>query len=154
MGLARSLRALVDQFGGAQDDYDDYDDDAFAGSAEFERGDEALGHSPLARERAVTPLAIVRPPRVEFALLTPQDFAAAQQIADRLRAGRPVIVDLQSCAQDLSKRLTDFCSGLAYALEGDLEYIGETVVLLVPHNFELSSDAPGSLRERRFFNQI
>jgi cell division inhibitor SepF len=173
MGLAQALRAVVGQFSGADDDYHDYDDDAFAGLAEFERGDDApqrergcsadfdeiyrdesLRRSPQARERASRPLAIVRPPRIEFSLVTPQDFAAAQQIADRVRADSPVIVDLQSCGRDLSERLIDFCSGLTYALEGSLEYIGEDVVLLVPHNVELSSEAPGGLRERRFFNQV
>ena len=163
MGLAQSLRAVVDQFGGAHDDYDEYDD-AFAGPVELERGgsadydeiyrDESLRHSPPARERAARPLGLVRPPRIEFSLVTPQDFDDAQQIADRLRADSPVIVDLQSCGRDLSKRLTDFCSGLTYALDGSLQYVGEKVVLLVPHNVELSSEAPGGVHERRFFNQV
>jgi cell division inhibitor SepF len=96
----------------------------------------------------------VRPQRLEFALITPQDFTAAQLIADRLRAGRPVIVDLQACGPDSSKRLTDFCSGLTYALEGSLQCIGETVIVLLPHGVEVSSDAPGSLPERRFFNRV
>ena len=174
MGLAQSLRAVVGQFGGARDDYDDYyDDDAFAGPVDFERGDEAprrergggadydatyRDESPLrpqeARQRAARPLALVRPPRIEFSLVTPQDFNDAQQIADRLRADSPVIVDLQSCGRDLSKRLTDFCSGLTYALKGSLQHIGEKVVLLAPRNFELSSEAPSGLHERRFFNQV
>jgi len=174
MGLAQSLRAVVGQFGGARDDYDDYyDDDAFSGPVELESGDEARprergggddydtiyrDESPLrpqqARLRAARPLALVRPPRIEFSLVTPQDFNDAQQIADRLRADSPVIVDLQSCGRDLSKRLTDFCSGLTYALEGSLQHIGEKVMLLAPPNVELSSEAPGSLHERRFFNQV
>ena len=174
MGLGQSLRAVVGQFSGAHDDYDDYaDDDAFAGPVEFETGDDAqrrerggsadfdeiyrdesLRRSRQARQRAARPLAVVRPPRIEFSLVTPQDFDDAQQIAARLRADSPVIVDLQSCGRDLSKRLTDFCSGLTYALEGSLQYIGETVVLLAPHKVELASEAPGGLHERRFFNQV
>jgi len=174
MGLARSLRAVVGQFSGARDDYEDYDDDdAFAGLLECESGDEApqrrrggsadydeiyRDESPArpreARDRAVRPLAIVRPPHVEFCLVVPQDFDDAQQIADRLRAGGPVIVDLQGCEAELAKRVIDFCSGLTYALEGSLEYLGEKVVLLTPHNVELSSQAPGGLHERRFFNQV
>ena len=143
-----------------------------AGSAEYERDeaprrergasadyddiyrDEPLRRSPSAGERAARPLALVRPPRLGFSLVTPQDFDAAQQIADHLRADSLVIVDLQGCGQDLAKRLTDFCSGLTYALEGSLEYIGEKVVLLAPHNVELSSEALGGLQERRFFNQV
>jgi cell division inhibitor SepF len=147
MGIAQSLRALVGQFSGAHDDYeDDYDDDdACGGPAELENG---------SGERAARPFSVVRPPRIEFSLVTPRDFADSQEIADRLRAGAPVIVDLQNCGCDESKRLTDFCSGLSYALEGSLQCIGETVVLLAPRNFELSSDAVDGLNERRFFNQV
>jgi len=147
MGIAQSLRAVVGQFSGADDAYEDYydDDDASVGQADLEN---------CSGERAVRPLAVVRPPRVEFALVTPRDFDDAQEIADRVRAGSPVIVDLQSCEQDLAKRLIDFCSGLAYALEGSVQYVGETVILLAPRNFELSSDAVDGLNERRFFNQV
>ena len=173
MGLGASLRALVGQLGGAHGD-DDYDDYAgFAAPAESARGDEVQRRersrsadydeiyvddsrvrSQQARERGARPLAVVRPPRVAFSLLTPQDFDDAQQIADRLRAGTPVIVDMGSCGRDLSTRLTDFCSGLTYALECSLQSIGETVVLLVPHDVELSSEATARFLEKGFFNQV
>jgi cell division inhibitor SepF len=175
MGLAQALRAVVDQFGGARDDYDDYDDyddDALTGPSGYERDEaprrarggsadyddiyrgEPLRRSPSARERDVRPLSLVRPPRLGFSLVSPQDFDAAQQIADHLRADGLVIVDLESCGQDLAKRLTDFCSGLTYALEGSLQHISEQVLLLAPHNVELSSESSGGLRERRFFNRV
>ena len=143
MGLGQSLRSVVGQFGGASDGYDDYDgydDDAFAGSEES--------------DRASRPLALVRPERIEFSLVTPQGFDDVQQIADSLRADTPVIVDLQTCGPDLSKRVIDFCSGLTYALDGSLEYLGEKVVLLAPLKVELSSEAAGGLQEGRFFNQV
>jgi len=165
MGLAQSLRAVVGQFGGAPDDYDDYaDDDAFAGPEESERGDSAgydeiyrdepLRRSPRARERDPRPLALVRPPRTEFSLVAPQDFDDAQHIADRLRADVPVIVDLQSCGPELAKRLTDFCSGLVYALDGSLELLDDRVLLLAPRDLALSSEAAAGFLEKGFFNQI
>lgn len=164
MGLGQSLRAVVGQLGGAHTYDDDYNDDAFAVRVAFESGDsdecdaiyrdESFVPPRQAKQRSGRPLAIVRPAGVQFSLVSPQDFDDARQIADRLRAGGPVIVDLQGCGPDLSKRLTDFCSGLAYALEGRLQCIGETVVLLAPHTVELSSEALGGLQERRFFNQV
>jgi cell division inhibitor SepF len=102
----------------------------------------------------VRPFALGRAPHFEVLLVAPHDVDDAQQIADRLRAGGPVIVDLQSSGQELSRRLTDFCSGLSYALEARLQLIGEQVVLLAPQNLELSSEAPSALQERRFFNQV
>ena len=55
-------------------------------------------------------------------------------------------------ARELAKRLVDFCSGLVYACEGDLQYVGEKVMLLAPPEVELSSGV-GGLQGRRFFNQ-
>ena len=141
MSLSQSFRAIVGQLSGADDDYEVYaDDDGLAASAEQSPG--------------VRPLAIVRPSRIEFKLVTPQDFEDAEHIAARLRAGSIVIVNLQSCGRDLSERLIDFCSGLTYALDGGLEYIGEKVVLLAPLNVGLSSQDSGEIHKRRFFNQF
>jgi cell division inhibitor SepF len=145
MSLSGSLRAAVAQFGGARDDYD-YDDYA-------DEGDEAE-RSPRAQSaRDARPLALVRPRRVVFALVVPQGFDDAQQIADHLRTGDPVIVDLQDCDRGLRERLTDFCSGLTYAVDGSVEYVGEQVLLLAPPGVELSSGIRGEPHERRFLNQ-
>jgi cell division inhibitor SepF len=150
MGLGQSLRAVVEQFGAAQDEYEDYDD--------YADDEETSAEVPPPRsrrtgERDARPLALVRPPQLGFALVAPQDFDDAKQIADRLRADGPVIVDVQSCGPELAKRLIDFCSGLTYGLEGSLEFLGEKVVLLAPHRVELSSESVSGLQERRFFNQ-
>lgn len=140
MGLAQRLRSAIDEFSGAQNAYDDYDD-----SAEAE-GSESL-------ESAPRPLALVGPPHVEFALIAPQTFEEAQQIADHFKADRPVVVNLEGCPPDLARRLVDFCSGLIYALEGRLRFVGKDVVLLAPHHVELPDAHRGGLHERRFFNQ-
>lgn len=155
MGLGQSLRAVVEQFGGAPNDYDDYDeydsvdDDALVAATDLRRADGAPR-----REWGAKPLALVRPPRIAFSLVAPQDFDDAQQIADHLRAETPVIVDLRSCAPELSKRLIDFCSGLTYARDGSLEFLGDMVVLLAPPHVELSSDSLGGLQEGRFYNRV
>lgn len=141
MGLAHTFRAVAGQFGVGSDDYDYYaDDDELTASTDY--------------DHSATPLAIVRPQRLAFSLVTPQDFDAAQRIADHLRTGTPVIVDLQTCGRELAERLIDFCSGLTYALDGSVEYLGENVVLLAPHNVELSSDALDGLQKKRFLNQL
>lgn len=183
MGLAESLRAVADSFGGFQDEYDEYDyedcadDDVRAETREPERGgshgrrsrgegagyDEIYREEPYRRSRhgggrpagdqPARPLALVRPPRTEFALVAPQDFEAAQRVADLLKGGSPVVVDLQLCDRELRKRLIDFCSGLIYAVDARLQFVGETTVLLAPDNVDPSTDEPGALQERAFFNQ-
>jgi len=144
MGLTDSLRALVGEVDAG------YDDDAYD---EPYVEEDPVG-SQQARERHVRPLAPVRPPHLEVALVVPREFEEAQQIADRLRANAPVIVDMGSCGRELEVRLIDFCSGLSYALEASLSSIGERVVLLAPHEVELTREPLGGPDAGRFFNQV
>ena len=59
-----------------------------------------------------------------FEVVRPEDFEAAQRVADRLRAGASVLIDLEGCDRALAGRLTDFASGLVYALGGSLQHVG------------------------------
>ncbi len=65
----------------------------------------------------------------------------------------PVILNLQSADNELSKRLIDFSSGLTYALNGGMQRIADKVFLLTPRNVEVSAEERARLIERGFFNQ-
>ena len=134
--------------------YDDWtDSDTAAGQVEV-----AVPAPRSAREQA----APARPRRLEAApspnvkvhLVLPRSFNDAQQIADRFKDGIPVILNLQSTDQDLSKRLIDFASGLTYALNGGMQRVADKVFLLTPRNVEVSAEERAKLLERGgFFNQ-
>jgi FtsZ-interacting cell division protein YlmF len=100
------------------------------------------------------PLELVRRPRFAFEVVAaPESFEVAQTIADRLRGGSPVLVDLRGCRAQLSGRLADFCSGLAYALEGTLQPLGRDVILLTPSHVDISGDEASAVREPGFYNR-
>jgi len=107
---------------------------------------------PTARLRGVE--AVPSPGSVKVHLVLPRSFNDAQQIADRFKQGVPVILNLQSADQDLSKRLIDFASGLTYALEGGMQRVADKVFLLTPRNVEVSAEERARMLERGgFFNQ-
>ena len=83
----------------------------------------------------------------------PKNFNDAQQIADRFKDTVPVILNLQTTDNDLSKRLIDFASGLTYALDGGMQRIADKVFLLTPRNVEVSAEERARLIEKGFFNQ-
>ena len=99
--------------------------------------------------------AVPSPASVRVHLVVPRSFNDAQQIADKFKESIPVILNLQSSDQDLSKRLIDFASGLTYMANGTIRPIGERIFLLTPPNIEVSAEeAREMMTDRGFFNQF
>jgi len=92
--------------------------------------------------------------QVQVHLVLPRSFNDAQQIADKFKDHVPVILNLQSSDNELSKRLIDFASGLTYALDGSMQRVADKVFLLTPKNVELSAEERARALDRGgFFNQ-
>jgi cell division inhibitor SepF len=104
-----------------------------------------------ARLRAV-PDQQVPPARVS--VINPASFNDAQALADRFKRQQPVILNLQQADAELSRRMVDFCSGLTYALDGNIQTVANRVFLLTPRNVEVSAEERKRLAERAFFNQL
>ncbi len=81
----------------------------------------------------------------------PKEFDEIQGIADNFKNDIPIIVNLQQVDQDISKRIIDFCSGLTYALEGDIKKVADRVFLITPSNIEVNSKENEFLSEEGFF---
>ncbi len=135
-----------------REEYDDWTDSDSAPAQS-----ESLRHAPRAtREPAPRPrrLEAAPNPSVRVHLVVPRSFNDAQQIADKFKDTVPVILNLQTTDQELSKRLIDFASGLTYALNGGMQRVADKVFLLTPRNVEVSAEERARLLERGgFFNQ-
>lgn len=83
-------------------------------------------------------------------VVAPARFGDAKEIADRLKDNRPVIVNLQMADRDLQRRMIDFCSGVTYALSGEMEKVADQVFLLAPTNVKVSDEERLRLAERGF----
>ena len=133
-------------------------------SQEFDDWTESEADQPTARVAAARPSrvremrpaieAVPNPSSVKVHLVLPRSFNDAQQIADKFKQGIPVILNLQSADNELSKRLIDFTSGLTYALNGGMQRVADKVFLLTPRNVEVSAEERARMLERGgFFNQ-
>jgi len=81
----------------------------------------------------------------------PKEFDEIQGIADNFKNDIPIIINLQRVDQEISKRIIDFCSGLTYALEGDIKKVADRVFLITPSNIEVNSKENEFLSEEGFF---
>jgi cell division inhibitor SepF len=172
MGFMHRVKVML----GLADEYDDeYEDDDYAPSDAYEEDEDAPARSytspygtesnsvrrisrepDLLRARDAAPLRAVPSisesaastsgPQVKIHTLEPRSFSEAQSIADKFKAGQPVIMNLTGTDQELSRRLLDFASGLTYALDGGLQKVSDRVFMLTPRNVDVSS--AGQVRSR------
>ena len=119
------------------------------GSEGTGRGERSAGQNPPSHLRPVPDQRTTR-----VSVLEPSSFNDAQNLADRFKRQQPVILNLQNVDGDLSRRMVDFCSGLTYALDGNIQSVANRVFLLTPRDVEVSAEERKRIAERAFFNQL
>lgn len=82
---------------------------------------------------------------MKVVLINPENFEAAAEIADQLRDRRPVLMNLENTPKDVSRRLIDFLSGVAYALEGKIKRVATNAYIITPYNVDLMGGQAGDV---------
>lgn len=77
--------------------------------------------------------------RGESDVILARAFSDAQHLADSLKSGRTVVMDLRATEPEMVRRLVDFSSGLTYALNGGMRKVAQGVILVSPQGVELSA---------------
>ncbi len=67
-------------------------------------------------------------------IISARTFSDAQLLADHMRAGTAVALDLRGAETAMVRRLVDFSSGLIYGLGGKIVKIAQGVILVTPAN--------------------
>jgi cell division inhibitor SepF len=80
---------------------------------------------------------------VRVVLNEPRTYEETQEIADHLRARRPVVVNLHRVPADQAIRIVDFLSGTVYALNGSISKIGSNIFLCTPDSVEIQGSITG-----------
>jgi cell division inhibitor SepF len=104
-----------------------------------------------AASAVVRPITKAKTPPGKVHVVAPSQFRDAQEIGDVVKQGNPVIVNLQGSERDLSRRMIDFCSGLTYALDGQMEKVADQVFLLAPTDVEVPAEERLRLQERGLY---
>ena len=123
-----------------------------------EENEEIISARPAARER----VPVTEEPNVDFVsesrrnkvvnihattqlqvvLIKPDRFDQDQaaEVADHLRDKRTVVLNLESANKDVSRRILDFVSGVAYATDGKIQKIANSTYIITPFNVEIMGD--------------
>jgi FtsZ-interacting cell division protein YlmF len=76
----------------------------------------------------------------EIFIRRPNNREDAPFCADCLRSRSAVVVNLNSMEETDAKRFFDFLAGVVYAIDGQMESVGENIFLLTPRDVEIATE--------------
>ena len=151
MGLMDELKKLTRPYN--EEDMDEYDYDEEEDELEPEpEPAPAPRRSAFAAPETASNTANTRrsgPARVvnlnnntamQVVLVKPDRFDTVSEIADNLRDKKAIVLNLESTNKDVARRLVDFLSGVAYALDGKIKKVAISTYILTPYNVEIVGD--------------
>ena len=78
--------------------------------------------------------------QMQVVLVKPERFDNVSDIAEHLRSKHAVVLNLESTNKDVARRLVDFLSGCAYALDGKIKKIAISTYIITPYNVDIMGD--------------
>lgn len=149
MGIVDELKKLTRPYNENDlDDYDDYDEENLAPEPEPASNSRRTTYAPpeaqsTGTSRRTGPARVVNlnnSSSMQVILVKPDRFDTVSEIADHLRDKKAVVLNLESTNKDVARRLVDFLSGVAYALEGKIKKVAISTYILTPYNVEIVGD--------------
>jgi cell division inhibitor SepF len=89
-------------------------------------------------------------PERDVVSFVPRSYDESRRITDLLRSNRAVVLNVNSVDPNLGRRLVDFASGTAYALNAKIEILGNSLYLMSPQGMHLGPEAKDRLREANY----
>lgn len=107
--------------------FDDFDDFSERPSRESSRRNKVVNISATAK--------------LQVALFKPEKFGEeTRNIADELVKTHTVVLNLENTNKDMSRRIIDFLSGVAYANRGKIKKVSANTFIIIPSNVDLTGD--------------
>lgn len=89
--------------------------------------------------------------QLQVVLVKPERFDDASAVADHLNSKRTVVLNLESTNKDVSRRLIDFLSGVAYANNGQIKRVANSTYIITPYNVDIMGDLLDELESSGVF---
>lgn len=146
---------IVDKFknfiGYPEDDYYDETDGNLVRSHDYDDGYDSQDSSPSSDKRSNKVVNIHATTQLQVVLVKPERFEDASGIADHLNAKRTIVLNLESANRDVTRRLIDFLSGVAYANNGQIKRVANSTYIITPYNVGIMGDLLDELESSGVF---
>ena len=78
--------------------------------------------------------------QIKMVISQPTTFEQSEAICDLLKEKKSVIVNLEYVNKDIARRIVDVISGAVHALDGHIQKVSNSIFLIAPYNYEITSD--------------
>lgn len=150
MGFMDELKKLTRPYNEEdEEEYDDYEDEEMeapapaAPAAPARRSAYTASESRESSRRQSGPAKVVNingSSAMQVILVKPDRFDTVSEVADHLREKKSIVLNLESTNKDVARRLVDFLSGCAYALDGKIKKVAISTYIITPYNVEIVGD--------------
>lgn len=121
--------------------FPNYDEDVTDMEEEYEdEGVSNVQENAPAYARHDSGVSLASRSSIEMKVVTPTRYDAVTQIADLLLEKKTVLLNLENTNKETAKRLIDFLSGVAYALNGDVQKVADNTFAVTPQNVAVSNE--------------
>ena len=127
---------------GISDEYDE-EQEEFFDAQEESADDEPL--IPTGKRGKVVNIHTTT--QLKVVVIQLQDFDDARDIADHLKAKKPVVINLEKLEKDVARRVVDFLSGVVYGVDGNIQKVASGIFLLAPYNVGIMGDFKDELKK-------
>lgn len=100
--------------------------------------------SPARKDPEIHPVSA---DKVSLKLLQPKSHTEATKIADKLKEGCIVLLDISNLTKEKACRLVDFLAGVAYVLGGEMIKTNKNTIVVSPAGVDISGFAPEAAEE-------
>ncbi len=133
-----SIKTFIDWVKGEEEE-EDFEE--FVPKSRPVAPEESLGYSAdAAPKRSNKVVNINATTQLAVVLVKPERFENAAEIADHLKEKRTVVLNLEQTNKDIARRLVDFLSGVAYAIEGKIKKVANSTYIITPYNVDILGD--------------
>ena len=149
MSMFDSLKSKLGIDSEAESYVDDTEDEIFPGG---QGGAAAQGYTQQeVKQHSNKVVNINATTQLQVVLVKPERFEDASAIADQRNAKHTVVLNLESTGKEISRRLIDFLSGVAYANNGQIKRVATSTFIITPYNVDIMGDLIGELENNGVF---
>lgn len=149
MSMFDSLKSKLGIDSEAESYVDDTEDEIFPGG---QGGAAAQGYTQQeVKQHSNKVVNINATTQLQVVLVKPERFEDASAIADQLNAKHTVVLNLESTGKEISRRLIDFLSGVAYANNGQMKRVANSTFIITPYNVDIMGDLLDELESNGVF---